>query len=480
MNPTSAISTSFPITPPHYSRIIPRTVFNYTKEDLVELANRMMGDPNKASNLPVLSGLVYFGQFIDHDLTRDRTRLEEDPYPEPTETRNWRTPKLDLDSVYGNGPNNPQTLPEGDYIAYDDMGRFRVDVVEGIEDLPRDAAANPMIPESRNDENLIISQLHLIFMQFHNRVLDLIGKAPGVFRTLPGPSLFASARQIVIWHYHWLIRHYFLPGVLHPMVHEELRNPDYQPRLFDPPANDPVALPIEFTMAAFRFGHSMIRDGYVLNSETTLEVSEILNREARRLTAKNVIDWDRFFDAGRQELVNAAQRIDPTIVRALYSLSDRIILLYKEKGPASEHSLAARTLLRGWKAGLASGQQLCEKARVPFIALSEKDADCKFVKERLLGQIPLWYYILHEAEVAGTTSAGECGHYLGPLGSRIVGEVFHAIFRSDNESYSKGWVPPPFQLTTDGPFYQIDSLRELIAFAKNRSMTETSIEGRVR
>ncbi len=465
---------------PCYSRLLPRSNPPYSKDVLPGLAGRMIGAPGKANDIPVPSGLIYFGQFIDHDLTRDRTRLEEEPYPQPDQTRNWRTPKLDLESLYANGHDSPERLPDGDYVAYDSVGHLRFDVVEGIEDLPRNEAATPMIPESRNDENLIIAQLHLVFMKFHNRVLDLISKDAPVLPAADGPTPFARARLFVIWHYQWLVRNYFLSEILHPHVRREMLSPSFRPRLFNPPGGGSVPLPVEFTMAAFRFGHSMIRDGYILNAGTSAELSQILNRNARRLEAKNVIDWGRFFAPTRRDTANAAQKIDPTLAPALYTLSDRIVLLYKEKGPASEYSLAARTLLRGWKAGLPSGQQLCELARIPFLAFKESDRDFEFLREkRLLGDTPLWYYILHEAEVAGTNSAGEGGRYLGPLGSHIVGEVFQAIFNADGEAYPQQWRPPTFQLTVGGDFYQIDSLPELIAFATNQSMTATTANGRV-
>lgn len=458
---------------PCYSRICPKRVPTYRKDFLATLADEMKR-PDRAPNrdLDILSGIVYFGQFIDHDLTRDRTRLEEDPYPEPTQTRNWRTPRLDLDSVYGNEPSGG-TLPEGDYTAY--IGdRIRVDRIGDVEaDLPRGQDGIPQIPESRNDENLVISQLHVLFLKFHNRVVDLLEDAALNFPAPPDSSLLQRARRFVTWHYQWLVHKRFLPAILHPYVLSEITAPEYRPRLFDAKPGDTVALPIEFTMAAFRFGHSMVRNIYVLNRGERPKLSQLLNRDAKPLPANQIIEWGRFFDASEFGMENAAQRIDTTLAEDFYALADRILLLYKEKGPPSENSLAARTLLRGWKAGLPSGQDLCQIARTPFITFKEK-SDRHYdtlLKSGMLRDTPLWFYILHEAEVAGTSFAGEGGRYLGPLGSYIVGEVFEAVLKADLESYlNQKWKPPFFRLAPDGPFHRIDSLRQLAAFATGRNM----------
>jgi hypothetical protein len=464
-------------TDPHYERLVEAKVPAYLKEVLISpggLADRMK-TPDDAPNreLHILSGTVYFGQFVDHDITRDRTRLEQEPYPDPRQTRNWRTPRLDLESVYGNGLGG--ILPEGDYVAYRG-DRFHVNVLAGMEaDLPRDAEKVPQIPESRNDENLIISQLHVLFMKFHNRVIDLLQEPNLNFPAPPESSLFERARRFVVWQYQWLVRNCFLAEILHPYVFAEIIKPGYRPKLSKGRPGELFALPLEFTMAAFRFGHSMVRNEYSLRQkEPPVALSNLLNREARHLQSDQIIEWNRFFGPGAQGTENAAHRIDRMIAQGLYVLSDRIVLLYKEKGPVSQASLAARTLLRGWKAGLPSGQILCQKARIPFITFNEKDRDFTFLRDSgMLTETPLWYYLLHEAEVAGTNDEGEGGQHLGPLGSCVVGEVVEAVLESDPESYlNKNWKPPYFRLHPDGPYHRIDSFQDLVAFVSKSPMEQ--------
>jgi Animal haem peroxidase len=460
-----------PQTPdPHYDRLMEARMPTYSIEDLVELADRMK-TPDKEPNhdLSILSGTVYFGQFVDHDLTRDRTRLEQEPYPNPRETRNWRTPKLDLDSLYGNGPGG--SLPAGDYVAFNG-NRFQLGILDGLEvDLPRDQENIPQIPESRNDENLIISQLQVLFMKFHNRVVELLEDPNLDFPAPSGSSLFERARRFVVWHYQWLVRNCFLAEILHPYVFGEITQPGYRPRLLKARSGEIVALPVEFTLAAFRFGHSMVRNVYTLRAGTQLSLSNLLNHQARPLQPNQVIEWGGFF-GGTQGAKNAAQRIDTTISQGLYVLSDRIVLLYKEQGPVSQASLAARTLLRGWKAGLPSGQELCRKAQIPFITFKESDRDYAFLKASgMLRETPLWYYLLHEAEMAGTNSAGAGGQHLGPLGSYVVGEVMEAVLEADLESYlNANWGPPSFRLSPGDPYHKIDSFQQFVAFASKSKM----------
>jgi hypothetical protein len=459
---------------PHYDRLIEARIPTYPKEVLIQqggLADRMKTpDDEPNHDLTILSGTVYFGQFVDHDLTRDRTRLEPEPYPDPRQTRNWRTPRLDLDSLYGNGPGG--SLPEGDYVAFNG-DRFQLGSVAGLEaDLPRDQQNIPQIPESRNDENLVISQLHVLFMKFHNRVVKLLEESSLDFPALPGSSLFERARRFVVWHYQWLVRNCFLAEILHPYIFGEIIKPGYRPRLLKARPGELLALPIEFTMAAFRFGHSMVRNVYTLRTGPPFSLSQLLNHDAQRLRADQLIEWDRFFGPGAKSAENAAQRIDTTISQGFFVLPDRIVLLYKELGPVSQASLAARTLLRGWKAGLPSGQDLCQKARIPFIAFKESDRDYTFLKSsKMLNETPLWYYLLHEAEAAGTNNAGEGGQYLGPLGSCVVGEVFEAVLEADPESYlNKNWEPPFFRVEPAGPYHRIDSFRQFVAFASGSAM----------
>ena len=104
-------------------------------------------------------GITFFGQFIDHDLTLD-TLPQPDAPVDPTTLVNGRTFAFDLDSVYGGGSSKSPQLYDGD--------KFKIGVAtDGLSpDLPRDPeTGQAILVEHRNDENLIIAQIHLSFLQ---------------------------------------------------------------------------------------------------------------------------------------------------------------------------------------------------------------------------------------------------------------------------------------------------------------------------
>ena len=181
-------------------------------------------------------------------------------------TVNFRTPRYDLDSVYGRGPvSEPQ--------FYDPADRDKLLVTpnaNGVEDMPRDGNGRAIIPEPRNDENLIIVQLHKAVAKFHNRIVDY-ARAQGMRREW----VFETARRLTRWHYQWAVTHDFLPR----FVGDELVGPKgtvYREVAGKPPVitlnyykptnkDGRPFMPVEFAVAAYRFGHSIIRPFYVIN-----------------------------------------------------------------------------------------------------------------------------------------------------------------------------------------------------------------------
>jgi hypothetical protein len=457
----------------HYSRLFgERFSAQHSDDDLKELAGQMIAPVGTANAMrSVNSTTVYFGQFLDHDITRDQTRLETDPYPEPKDTPNKRDPRLNLDSLYADGPGGKKCdSPERDGCAVFDSSRpgaerfVLVPVGKVGFDIPRDGKANPWIGDPRNDENLIISQLHVLFMRFHNRVVSLLENPRLCFPAPGAGTIFERARRFVTWHYQWLVREEFLRLIIHRNVFSELIATGGQPKLFHVGEDTAVDLPVEFTIAAFRFGHSMVRDTYLFNKDRpSVGLSDILNKVARHLSPQDVIDWTRFSS-------NQAQTIDRTISRGLYGLSDRIMTLFRGPGDALEFALPARTLMRGARVGLPSGQEACKRAKVPVIAFSLTDRDYKVLNRlRMLHNTPLWYYLLYEAEMTGTNDAGNGALTLGPLGSRIVAEVILALLKSDKDSFVHHyWEPPAFAVSPGAAKQMIRSLADLIAFARGK------------
>jgi len=236
------------------------------------------------------SGYVYFGQFIDHDITRDNRSLD-DASPDVGNTRNYRTPQLDLDHLYGKDPDSVPCIyrRDGERLKLGPTLPAQTADDKTIpcswNDLPRTPDGTAIVVDPRNDENLIIAQMHVLHAKFHNCVLDLLarrlvssqGLAPG-----GGSDLFRQARRFVTWHYQWLVLYDFLPRIARLAVLKDIEAGS-QPQLFASwytPQAVPVALPVEFSVAAFRFGHSMVQDRYFLNSHINLPDS----REIVRMT----------------------------------------------------------------------------------------------------------------------------------------------------------------------------------------------------
>ena len=105
-----------------------------------KLANAMVTfDEQPEGDVP--AGYTYLGQFIDHDLTMDVTdvRLGEDVTA--AELLQARSPSLDLDSLYGAGPSDPESAPfyeaDGLHLKTGDTIRVGPDREKVAHDLPR-------------------------------------------------------------------------------------------------------------------------------------------------------------------------------------------------------------------------------------------------------------------------------------------------------------------------------------------------------
>src|SRR5437763_10303698 len=113
-------------------------------------------------NPTVTAGYTYLGQFIDHDITFDPVSVLT-AANDPDALTDFRTPRLDLDSVYGRGPDDVPFLydPDGVHLL---IGRN----AEGDDDLPRNSNGRALLGDPRNDDNLIVSQLTQGFLKYHN------------------------------------------------------------------------------------------------------------------------------------------------------------------------------------------------------------------------------------------------------------------------------------------------------------------------
>jgi hypothetical protein len=179
---------------------------------------------------------------------------------DPATVDDIRTPLFDLDCVYGLGPEGSPDIYDGN------TGRLRIDHHDGADDLPRDAQGLALIGDPRNDENTAVSQLQLAFLKLHNAVLDHVKAAPQLKRS--GESDFAAAQRLTRWLYQWSVVHDFLPRVAGQDVIDDIfqkhGNRPVRTKVFD--WEKRIFMPVEFSVAAYRFGHSMVRATYPLNS----------------------------------------------------------------------------------------------------------------------------------------------------------------------------------------------------------------------
>ncbi len=459
------------------------------------------GPDNEESGLPAV--YTYFGQFIDHDLTFDPASLLQ-RQDDPNALVDFRTPRFDLDNVYGRGPSDQPYL-------YLDSRRF----LEGApltgtalgapltgRDLPRSAATTidataenrAIIGDPRNDENVIVSQLQGLMLRLHNRLADMD----------PGRS-FAQLAQEVRFHYQWVVLNDFLPSVVTADVLALVLphvtgtgNPVLQPpalQFYQP--GDRAFMPLEFSVAAYRFGHSMIRPGYRLNDAIgPLPIFPFKNHpDAPALTgfgqfpSEWAIDWGRFVDLdarpygnvdqageagspGNLQRTQLAYKIDTSLVDPLKDLPKRVA---SDPPPG----LAARNLLRGWRLRLPSGQDVARAMGIEPITDIEigkfTGSDPTINLNTIHGGVfedncPLWTYVLAETQETNlefTTTDGVKSistRQLGPVGGRIVAETFAGIMANDASSYlnvNPLWKPNPALATADGTF----GIRELIAGA---------------
>lgn len=406
---------------------------------LFELAQAMLDTKGPEGNNPnIPAGYTYLGQFVDHDITLDTTPLDKQE-ADPLATQNFRSPSLDLDSLYGDGPGihpylyalNPETHQPGPYFL---IGRAEAspgpdgDIRELPNDLPRNSHGHALIFDERNDENLLVAQFHLLMLKFHNKVVDMLKLATPGLDTM---TLYKEARRIVTWHYQWIVLFDFVerltePGLIHRIKQEGRRFYRFK--------NEPY-MPAEFAAAAYRNGHSMVRQSYSHNivfrpggfADGTLgflfnftgKSGQIVGELALSnppfpstgqgpgpmvtLPSNWVIDWRRFFDLGTPPSdtfsLNLSRKLDPFIVQELHHLPGHPADMTLPSARA--FVLPFRNLRRGVQIGLPSGQDVCRAMGLEPLSelkLSAGPDGAVAARHDFHKATPLWYYILKEAE----------------------------------------------------------------------------------
>ena len=218
-------------------------------------------DPEENRTIP--AAYTYLGQFVDHDLSFDPvSRLHESLTSAQLQALvDLRTPRFDLDNLYGRGPNDQPYLYEKDGVRMllgEPMSGNPFDP-DAVDSYPGGPNGRALIGDPRNDENRIVAQLHAIFLRFHNKVVDRLGGKKNVS--------FQEVRQQVRWHYQWILVKDFLRVILDEQTYQSVFSDPYRPVTTIPglPEHGLELMPVEFSGAAYRFGHSMVRPRYRLN-----------------------------------------------------------------------------------------------------------------------------------------------------------------------------------------------------------------------
>lgn len=445
-----------------FGRMFPETGIEYNEDALWALAETMIkaDDPGQFFNLgdddenpTIPAGYTYFGQFVDHDLTLDQTGIGERE-ADPGAVSNFRTARLDLDSVYGRGPYGSPHLYAADFTLRvgADIAPPRPGPVQTRHDHLRGPGDSALIGDPRNDENNIVAQIHTAVIAFHNKVMQTPSLMAGVHERW---ERFQRAAQITRWHYQWVVVHDFLAKVTHKAIYADMMNTGSLPRLryYNAPGAEYPYMPIEFSGAAYRFGHSMVRPSYALNSVVGVQQSggrriPIFDatqsadhgdlRGFRRIPAAWGIDWGYFLDMPGQAptppqlgtgTLQPSYRIDSLLVRGLAVLPDHLAETPRKR------SLPFLNLLRGSMMRLPSAEQVAGRMALPLGGVGRfplmdpetiwsagsrfaqpVEADLTELRGRRAalaplfkdhyGQnhTPLWYYILREAEWYSTWS----------------------------------------------------------------------------
>jgi hypothetical protein len=443
------------------------------------------GPDAEESGIP--AAYTYFGQFIDHDLTFDpASSLQKQN--DPDALVDYRTPRFDLDNVYGRGPDDQPYLYEDGRSFL--LGRQLTGAATNprAKDLPRsqvtvDSAKGidkrAIIGDPRNDENVIVSQLQGLWHRFHNKL------------AADNPDWdFTRVQREVRFHYQWVVLNDFLPTVVSkdvidqvlPHMSKKSNIVAHAPHLNFYHCRTETFMPLEFSAAAYRFGHSMVRPGYRL-SETIGPLSIFATDPLKALTGFRefpntwAIDWNLLIDLQPRDPADTtrtqlAYRIDTSLVNPLGNLPRSVAF--------DPSVLAQRNLERGWRMRLPNGQAVARAMGLKpltddHILIGKFTGDMgdiigtiDSIDPAFKNNCPLWTYVLAETvetDVSIKTTKGDKKiktRRLGPVGGRIVAETFVGLLLGDSSSYlSLDPLWTPTKLAVNGEF----GLRDLVATA---------------
>jgi Animal haem peroxidase len=424
------------------------------------------------------AGYTYFGQFVDHDLTGDTSQLNQTWELEPEEIENRQNPRLDLGHVYGRGPWDSE-----DYRLYDGV-RLKIGEPPPGSNRAFDVACGPdgrpLVADDRALENVILRQMTALFCCLHNLAVEQFRSSYS--GNLVG--LFNRARLQTSWQFQRLVVGDYLWRVLDSAVFTSVFQKGHTQIRWNA-----FSIPVEFSAAAMRFGHSMVRERYFLGN-SDFDLGDLLKHHLRTapLTANYCINWGRFIQNAGPGTVMTAQPIDTGITNALHAISIPTIMLFNA-GPNIEVFLDTEilaelsapmppnlplpflSLARGVGLRLPSGQDVAAAFGETPMSEDELMKSCEG-KQMARGDVlhdngltidtPLWFYLLKESEVR------QHGNCLGPTASHIVAETIYGALLHDPDSYINHPDAVGAKLEWDFPSgkKQISRLRDLLVHSE--------------
>ncbi len=372
-----------------------------------------LGADGEGADAAIEAGWPFFGQFIAHDITADRSPLGHRADPE--QIRNFRTPRANLEGVYGAGP-------VGSPYLYDNADPAKLLLGPNGADVPRNQQGIALVGDPRNDVHLFMNQMQVGFIGLHNRLVDRLRED-----AVAEADLFEEARRAATWHYQWVILREFLPTLIGAELTDRLL--DFGADLYRP-GDDPY-IPFEFADAAYRYGHSQIRQRYQVNDSLgPVPVFPDLIGFCE-VPPQRQVDWSLLFDVPGRSPAQRAKRIDGRLPESLIELPQAVSGVDQTDAYAS---LANRDLQRGQAIGLPSGEAVARALGLEPLTSEQVE----LTQHGWSDETPLWIYVLREAD------ALHDGDRLGLVGGRIVGEVLVGIIDADPESFrsvDRKWRP---------------------------------------
>ena len=453
----------------HFSKLFPLTDAGGTHHperegvQVTEQEAAILGGPGglmhdfdgESLDSAIPAGYIFFAQFIDHDITLDATTgLRDAPKTDAVISGlpNIRSASLDLDCVYGFGP-------EGSPHIYDGSRRGRLAVNPNGYDLARSPTGVALIGDPRNDENIFVSQMHLLFHRFHNKLYnERVNAATDRGR-------FVGAEKQTRYHYQWLVLFDLLKRLCDPEVyryaaHKLVANAPGWPHFYAPDEHGKLTMPVEFSVAAYRVGHTLVRSNYAVNAQN-LDVelfdTSFGTEGFSAYPEELVVDWRYQLPVDVAVQPRMCKGIDPLLADEIQAMPDPVV---NSNNPLNK-ALAFRNLMRGNAMSIPSGQAVAtalQGAGYPIPPVTDLRLNDTATENRrtmegwqrldaaaggsspLRNSTPLFYYLLRESEVQHQ------GQRYGKVGSAILMEVFGGMLKYCETSFLRQpgeWNPDP-------------------------------------